>query len=254
MVIVKCSPDYRTFELFRHVLAVTMTVMTSTAGGKPRRPSPRKAQPQHAPRTGPRIRRGTAPALLLAAAQELFAERGPYATTTRQIAERAEVSEDLIFRYYGSKNGLLQEAVIRPIVELLESLRPRWIQAQEESSGAEHTLEFIGQLYDLVHGNRTVVMTMMQVLIGGPGHLDDPVHELASQMYEPLAPAFQHFLDANGFRDRDPNLLLRMIMILVGATAAFLPGTYPDAEDVPDRERVIEELASFIHFGLRRPT
>ena len=40
-------------------------------------------------------------------------------------------------------------------------------------------------------------------------------------------------------------------MILVGATAAFLPGTYPDAEEVPDRERVIEELASFIHFGLR---
>src|ERR1700676_2436427 len=115
----------------------------------------KRASRQHAPRTAPRIRRRTAPALLLAAAQELFAERGPYATTTRQIAERAEVSEDLIFRYYGSKNGLLQEAVIRPIVELLESLRPRWIQAQEESSGAEHTLEFIGQLYDLVHGNRT---------------------------------------------------------------------------------------------------
>jgi len=228
--------------------------MTSTASGKARRPSPKKAPTQHAPRTGPRIRRGTAPALLLAAAQELFAERGPYATTTKQIAERAEVSEDLIFRYYGSKNGLLQEAVIRPIVELLESLRPRWIKAQEESSGDENTLEFIGQLYDLVHGNRTVVMTMMQVLIGGPGHLDDPVHALASQMYEPLAPAFQNYLDTNGLRDDNPELLLRMIMILVGATGAFLPGTYPDAKDVPNRERVIEELASFIHFGLKRPS
>ena len=168
------------------------------------------------------------------------------------------MSEDLIFRYYGSKNGLLQEAVIRPIVELLESLRPRWIEAQQQSPGntpnTEHTLEFIGQLYDLVHGNRTVVMTMMQVLIGGPGHLDDPVHQLASQMYQPLEPAFRNFLDTNGFRDQNPNLLLRMIMILVGATAAFLPGTYPDAGEVPDRERVIEELASFIHFGLRRPT
>jgi AcrR family transcriptional regulator len=231
-----------------------MRVMTSTASGKARRPSPQKAPTQHAPRTGPRIRRGTAPALLLAAAQDLFAERGPYATTTKQIAERAEVSEDLIFRYYGSKNGLLQEAVIRPIVELLESLRPRWIKAQEESSGDENTLEFIGALYDLVHGNRTVVMTMMQVLIGGPGHLDDPVHELASQMYEPLAPAFQNYLDTNGFRDDNPELLLRMIMILVGATAAFLPGTYPDAKDVPNRGRVIEELASFIHFGLKRPS
>lgn len=243
-------------------MSVTLRVMTSTASGKARRPAPTKAPPQHAPRTGPRIRRGTAPALLLAAAQELFAERGPYATTTRQIAEHADVSEDLIFRYYGSKNGLLQEAVIRPIVELLESLRPRWIKAQDarasgsatNSENTENTLEFIGQLYDLVHGNRTVVMTMMQVLIGGPGHLDDPVHRLASQMYEPLAPAFQNYLDINGFRDTDPNLLLRMIMILVGATAAYLPGTYPDADDVPHRERVVEELASFIHFGLRRPS
>jgi len=43
---------------------------------------------------------GSAPKLLLAAAQDLCAERGPYATTA-QIAERAGVSEDLIFRYYG---------------------------------------------------------------------------------------------------------------------------------------------------------
>src|SRR5271168_5651577 len=117
----------------RPIRALATVTMLSMA------PTKRGAR-QHAPRTGPRIRRGTAPALLLAAAQELFAERGPYATTTRQIADRAEVSEDLIFRYYGSKNGLLQEAVIRPIVELLESLRPRWIKAQEESSGDENTL------------------------------------------------------------------------------------------------------------------
>ena len=169
---------------------------------------------QHAPRTGPRIRRGTAPALLLAAAQELFAERGPYATTTRQIADRAEVSEDLIFRYYGSKNGLLQEAVVRPIVELLDSVRPQWEKAQDTWTGDDHerSVAFVGQLYDLVHGNRTVVMTMMQVLIGGPGEIDDlAVHQLASQMYEPLAPVFTKYLERNGFRDTDPALLLRPI-------------------------------------------
>ena len=211
---------------------------------------------QRAPRTGPRIRRGTAPALLLAAAQELFAERGPYATTTRQIADRAEVSEDLIFRYYGSKSGLLQEAVVRPIVELLDSVRPRWEVAQDTWTGDDHerSVAFVGQLYDVVHGNRTVVMTMMQVLIGGPGEIDDDaVHQLASQMYEPLAPAFTKYLERNGFRDTDPALLLRLIMILIGSSAAFLPGTYPDGAPVPDRDRVVDELATFIHYGLRRP-
>jgi len=51
-----------------------------------------------------------------------------------------------------------------------------------------------------------------------------------------------------------PATAFRGKYVIVGATAAFLPGTYPDADDVPNRERVIEELASFIHFGLRRPT
>lgn len=211
---------------------------------------------QHAPRTGPRVRRGTAPALLLAAAQELFAERGPYATTTRQIADRAEVSEDLIFRYYGSKNGLLQAAVVRPIVELLDSVRPRWEAAQDTWTGDDHerSVAFVGQLFDVVYGNRTVVMTMMQVLIGGPGEIDDlAVHELASQMYEPLAPAFTKYLERNGFRDTDPALLLRLIMILIGSSAAFLPGSYPEGIPVPDRDRIVDEVATFIHYGLRRP-
>jgi AcrR family transcriptional regulator len=231
---------------FPKLAAVTMLSMAPTKRG----------DRQHAPRTGPRIRRGTAPALLLAAAQELFAERGPYATTTRQIADRAEVSEDLIFRYYGSKNGLLQEAVVRPIVELLDSVRPQWEKAQDTWTGDDHerSVAFVGQLYDLVHGNRTVVMTMMQVLIGGPGEIDDlAVHQLASQMYEPLAPVFTKYLERNGFRDTDPALLLRLIMLLIGSSAAFLPGTYPDGNPVPDRDRTIDELATFIHYGLRRP-
>jgi AcrR family transcriptional regulator len=216
----------------------------------------RRGDGPHAPRTGPRVRRGTAPALLLAAAQELFAERGPHATTTRQIADRAEVSEDLIFRYYGSKNGLLREAVVRPIVELLDSVQPRWEIAQDTWTGDDHerSVAFVGQLFDLVHGNRTVAMTMMQVLINFPGEVDDlAVHQLASQMYEPLAPAFTKYLERNGFRDTDPALLLRLIMLLIGSSAAFLPGTYPDGQPVPDRDRVVDELATFIHYGLRRP-
>lgn len=230
--------------------------MTLTAVTISRMAPTKRGASAHAPRTGPRIRRGTAPGLLLAAAQELFAERGPYATTTRQIADRAEVSEDLIFRYYGSKNGLLQEAVVRPIVELLDSVRPRWESAQDDWTGDDHerSIAFVGQLYDVVHGNRTVVMTMMQVLIGAPGEIDDlAVHQLASQMYDPLAPAFANYLQRNGFRDDNPSLLLRLIMLVIGSSAGFLPGTYPDGVPVPDRDSVVEELATFIHYGLRRP-
>jgi AcrR family transcriptional regulator len=227
-----------------------MDTMLSMSSSKP------AAARKYAPRTGPRVRRGSAPKLLLDAAQALFAELGPYATTTKQIAERAEVSEDLIFRYYGSKNGLLEAAVLQPMIELVESLTPRWIEAQKEASGDElaRSRMFVGMLYDLVHGNRTVVMSMVQVLIGGPGHLDDAaVHKLASMLFEPEAPGFANYLQDRGLRGTDPRLQLRMIMILIGATAAFLSGTYADPADVPDRDQVIDELVQFVHYGLKFP-
>ncbi|MDX6267838.1 MAG: hypothetical protein QOD70_2578, partial [Frankiales bacterium] len=44
--------------------------------------------------------------LLLAAAQQLFAERGYQRVTTREIAEQAGVDATLIARYFGSKAGL----------------------------------------------------------------------------------------------------------------------------------------------------
>ena len=49
--------------------------------------------------------------LLLAAAQELFAERGYERVTTREIAERAGVDATLIARYFGSKAGLYLAAL-----------------------------------------------------------------------------------------------------------------------------------------------
>jgi len=44
---------------------------------------------------------------LIQAALELFTAQGVIATTTRQIAERAEVNEVTLFRHFGNKHGLL---------------------------------------------------------------------------------------------------------------------------------------------------
>ncbi len=213
------------------------------------------AEATHAPRTGPRVRRGSAPKLLLEAAQGLFAEKGPHATTTKQIAERAKVSEDLIFRYYGSKNGLLKEAVFGPMIEMIETITPQWVAAQAESSDNAHERSkvFVGMLYDMVHENRTIAMSMVQVLLGTSGQFDDEdLHRLSNSLFEPEAPWFDQFITDRGLRRSDPKLQLRIIMILIGSVAAFLSGTYV-GDEAPDRESVIEELVQFIHVGLRFP-
>ena len=49
---------------------------------------------------------------ILQSALKLFAEKGYYSTSTREIAENADVSEALIFRHFSNKEGLL-EAVLK---------------------------------------------------------------------------------------------------------------------------------------------
>jgi AcrR family transcriptional regulator len=49
---------------------------------------------------------------ILNAALELFAEEGYRSTSTSKVAKRAGVSEGLIFRHFGNKEGLL-EAIVK---------------------------------------------------------------------------------------------------------------------------------------------
>lgn len=49
--------------------------------------------------------------MILNAAAEVFAQHGFRGSTTRRIADAASVNEVTIFRYFGSKDALLQEAI-----------------------------------------------------------------------------------------------------------------------------------------------
>ncbi len=67
-------------------------------------------------------RRGRPPAggpdtreAILAAARDLFAQRGFEATTMRAVASRAGVDAALIHHYFGTKDGLLEEALTLPV-------------------------------------------------------------------------------------------------------------------------------------------
>lgn len=62
---------------------------------------------------------------ILAAAVQLFGERGYRGTTTRRIASEARVSEVTIFRHFGSKRTLIEEALDTQLDQSLRSALPR---------------------------------------------------------------------------------------------------------------------------------
>jgi AcrR family transcriptional regulator len=57
---------------------------------------------------------------ILAAAQQVFTERGYAAASTREIAERAHAAEPLIFRHFDKKAKLFAAAVFDPIERTLD--------------------------------------------------------------------------------------------------------------------------------------
>ncbi len=104
--------------------------------------------------------RGEPRRLLLESAVEMFNERG-YDAPTREIADRAGVSETLLFRNFGNKAGLFREAMVTPFVDFVDE----FVAAHEQGVGPgddpeEVTRAFIGGLYDIFTTHRGLVAAL----------------------------------------------------------------------------------------------
>jgi AcrR family transcriptional regulator len=77
---------------------------------------------------------------ILTAARELLAENGFERTTMRAVAARADVDPALIHHYFGTKDGLLREALALPLdpAEVL-----RGLDVDRDTAGAEIVRRFL---------------------------------------------------------------------------------------------------------------
>ena len=128
--------------------------------------------------------RGEPRRLLLESARDLFSKQGYNATSTREIAEHAGVSETLMFRYFGSKAGLFREALVVPFVEYIEDLDAKW------QSGALDTLsdegfaqQLVGDLFDLFRANRGLVVMLWAADSQNPKELAETgIYEIEKEL------------------------------------------------------------------------
>lgn len=87
--------------------------------------------------TGPPVRRRLSPpqrrAQIVQAAREVFSELGVSGTRVREIAERAGVTEPLVYRYFHSKDEIYQLAILDPLDEFTETLASQTHELAERS-------------------------------------------------------------------------------------------------------------------------
>jgi AcrR family transcriptional regulator len=199
------------------------------------------------------VRRGSAPGLLHDAAREVFAERG-YGATTREIAARAGVSHDLIFRYFGSKEKLFFEAVVAPLLEAVGGLHKRWLENPRLATMSHDRMisRFTVDFYEFMSTNQSIARAMVHLFAGGStgGELER-LRDRISETLAPMVAPVDGYLAAQGLRHSSPALQLRLVMLFVGAAATFLPNTYRTDEDVPAPGVIVDELSHFISNGMR---
>ena len=204
-------------------------------------------------RQGKRVRRGSAPGLIHEAAREVFAEQG-YGATTREIASRAGVSHDLIFRYFDSKEKLFFDAVVTPLLDAVDEMHQGWLDHPNLRTMSSDQLvgRFTAGFYEFMSTNQSIARAMVHLFAGGSteGELER-LRERISETLAPMIAPVDAYLTSEGLRHSSPALQLRLMMLFVGVAATFLRSTYRTDDDVPGSEEIVDELSRFMSNGLR---
>lgn len=166
-------------------------------------------------------------AKILAAAEQVFAEGGPEAST-EEVARRAGVAAGTVFRHFPTKADLLQ-ALMK---SLLEQVTADATELAVNGDPATGLFEFFGRLVGRTAANRTVVGLLAVPLSGPITSLADVVGELLRRAQE-----------AGAVR---PEVRRDEVMALLeSACQGALSGGWTD--DLRDRTLAI------LFAGLRRP-
>lgn len=198
------------------------------------------------PRGAPRV-------LALEAARTLFARQDYRSTTTRDIAETAGIAEHLLFRHFGSKAALFNEAVVVPFLVIVDDLSGRWESIDRGPGSAEEVgRDFLGGLYDLFVENRGLVMTLWGADALTPEELDETGIADIDRAIAVLADLGAKANDILGLPAGHQDLAARSTVALVAGMAAFgatfFGGTRPPRDVMVD-EITQATLHGFLHRG-----
>lgn len=202
-----------------------------------------------------RVKRGTAQQHLLNSAQQLFAERGYRGTTTKDIAQNAGVSENLIFRYFGTKSELMLASVVTPLFAILQHFSDDWRRddAFRAKPHQEIVHSFVGEVVDLIDNHHGLVRAILNLLVERPPDFDtSAVGARFASILSGMSPEIAEFLSRRELTSSNPGLVLRMGIITAITNVVLLPQTFEPGERTPAKAVIVDELTNFIVYGMQQ--
>jgi AcrR family transcriptional regulator len=192
--------------------------------------------------------------IILAAAQDMFAEGGYAGTSTRAIARQSGVAEHLIFRHFGSKAGLFDAAIRVPFEEFLAGFALAWEQGSRTPEDVDQrSALYLTGLYEHLLAHRKLLLALIRAAQEDGAE----VSALMSGASSPLRRYFDRVEYLAGTSMNEVGWLGVDVPVAVRATFAMVLGMamadewfFPPDEKHPRRERIVAEMHQFMVHGL----
>ena len=176
------------------------------------------AQPATPTTRSPTRRRLTAEARkssILQAARRAFTETGDMnGTTIRLIADRAGISEGVIYRHFESKDQLFLEAIVEPLVEAVDQLvAASEVVDEDQPLTPERQVETMNGLYrQLMATLKEMLPLLGLVLFGDPKIARRFYRDHFAVAMDRLAAAWREVEERYGFETESPDVSARAVM------------------------------------------
>jgi len=199
----------------------------------------------------PRQRRKEArPAELLAAALEVFGEKGFAATRLEEIAARAGVSKGTVYLYFESKEALFKaaiEAAMTPAVEAVEAI------ANDPTRPAAELLRcFIFGWWERI--GTTSLGAVPKLLVAESANFPEVArwfHEtIISRAQRAVARLIEIGIERGEFRPVDPMLAARIVFAPMFSIIVWRRAFGHFMPDLPDPKRFLDEAITMLTYGL----
>jgi AcrR family transcriptional regulator len=198
-------------------------------------------------------KRGEARRLIVEAARELFAKQGYDGASIRDIARHAQVAESLVFRDFGTKQQLFEEAVLEPYHEFLASFMEKWREAGVELSNEEVVRRFVTEFYNVLSQHRELVMTPVNANIYSVASINVNGQDSAlSKQLDTLDAFVGPQLEGRGLTAMNFPISIRCVTGMLMSLVLLDDWLFPHGRRHPSRRAIIDEVVEIVLRGATR--
>jgi AcrR family transcriptional regulator len=186
---------------------------------------------------------------VLAAATEVFAERGFASARTREIARRADATEKMLFRHFPSKVELFRAAVFEPFQKVAESYLEEFERRAQLHLDVETLArDYVAGLYEFLRDNRRNILSLLAAYAHDPGVLGVRGAGPLDRLLDELVKAVDEGVAEHGLRGVRARHVVRLTFGMVLSAAVTNP-LLLGVDDSSDSE-LIGEMTAYVVAGV----